>query len=238
MATRTKAELITKLAERLPANDTGAIVPDVHRAMLTDLLDSAPIGIAGSPALPGVAWIDGAGWQAVSDTTVQFMVVTRTDDFGVLGRAIRQALQAGGTRVYLPGIPAYVSQRLSSWVVISEQVSSTNGVLDELWPPGSSPPFFWMVSPTRWQWLARTRIDAWTLASGISGATRFDDADRNPSAVGYTVEIDHVPYLVGRFLTGLARPLGDPANPNQASLRFKWRYDSPAEATPTVTQVL
>ena len=109
MATRTKADLEAKILERIADNDVGAISPGVHRVVLQDLLDSGPIGIDGSPVLTGIQWVDGLGWQAVSDEQTQYLAVTAVDDFDTLRRALVQHLTAGGNENALPNIPAFIS---------------------------------------------------------------------------------------------------------------------------------
>ena len=108
MATLTKAELEALILQRIHDNDTGAIDPGTHRQVLQDLLDSGPIGVAGSPTLDRVQWVDGLGWQAVSDVTTQWLVATRVDDFDTLCRALVQHLTAGGNENDLPGIGVWV----------------------------------------------------------------------------------------------------------------------------------
>ena len=50
MTWRTKAGLKTKIAERLPDNDTGLISPAILRQMLEDLIDSLASDV--EPVLP------------------------------------------------------------------------------------------------------------------------------------------------------------------------------------------
>ena len=51
------------------------------------------------------------------------------------------------------------------------------------------------------------------------------------------LEIDGVPYEVGRYRTSLARPVDAQATPNEAALRFEYRFAAPDPETPTVTRL-
>ena len=237
MATRTKADLEAKILERIADNDVGAISPGVHRVVLQDLLDSGPIGIAGSPVLTGIQWVDGLGWQAVSDEQTQYLAVTRTDSFDVLRRALVQHLTAGGNENALPNIPAFISIRTSSYISIGGAATSGNDAnLSDLWPLGAAAPFVWLLSPVRYGWLDRGRVNVSTRVDNSGAGTLIEPLQRF-GATAYRITINGVPYDVGRYHTGLDRPVDVIATPNEAALRFQYRYAPPPAGAHVVEQI-
>ena len=237
MATRTKAELEAALAAGLAANNTGAITPSVHRALLQDILDSGPNGIAGSDVLTGVQWVDGLGWQAVSDVQTQYLAVTAVDDFDTLRRALVQHLTAGGNENELANIPAFISIRTSSYISVGGAATSGRDAnLADLWPLNADAPFVWLLSPVRYGWLDRGRVNV---------STRVDNANADPhleplqrfGATAYRITINGVPYDVGRYHTGLARPVDVIATPNEAALRFQYRFSAAPAGAHVVEQI-
>ena len=235
MALFTKAALLAELNAKLVDNDTGLITPSVHKALLRDIIDSSAAG-AGSDILPRLKWHPTSGWTPVSDTETQYLIVTRTDDFNVLRRALVQALTAGGSDVDLPNIPAFVSSRLSSYIVLGgPNTNGNDALIGDMWPAGEAPPFFWLCSPTAQGWLERSRVTVWTTTDN-SGAGRLEEDQAVIGRLPYTILINGVPFDCGRYLTQLQRPVDTVAG--QAALRFRWRYSEPPAGAHVVEQVL
>ena len=235
MSILTKTALLAELNAKLPDNDTGAIVPSQHRALLKDVIDSSAAG-AGSDVLDRLQWHP-SGWTAVSDVQTQYLIATRSEDYGTLSAALIRALTAGGSEVDLPTLPGFVSTRLGSYLTLGGTATGGNdALLSDLWPVGSDAPYIWLATPTAYRLLSRSRVNV---------STRRNNANLDPEleplqsfgAVNYTIEINAVPYLVGRYHTQLQRPVDDPAAPDEAALRFQFRYSAPPPAAPVITQV-
>ena len=236
MAIRTPAELKAAVAAMFADNNAGDITPADARTFLDDSIDSVVPATGGSDVLNEIVWTS-AGWTPASSVSTQYLIATSADDFDTLQRSLIQALTAGGNEVDLPNIPAFVSARLSSYLTLGGTATGGNdALLDDLWPLGANPPWIWLVTPTRYDWLGRSRVNA---------STRRNNANLDPQlesmamfgAVAYTIVINGIPYDVGRYRTSLARPVDDPANTDQAALRFQYRYSPPPPGAHVVTQV-
>ena len=235
MARLTKTQLEQLIDSRLVVNSSGDITPDVHRGILQDLFDSSPAGI-GSAELNEISWTS-AGWTPVSSVSTQYLIATAADDFDTLQRSLVQALTAGGNEVDLPNIPAFISTRLGSYLSLGGTATGGNdALLDDLWPVGSNPPWIWLLTPTRYEWLERSRVNVSTRRNNSNLDPQLEPLARF-GAVAYTITINGIPYEVGRYRTSLARPVDDPANPDQAALRFQYRFSAPPPGAHVVNQV-
>ena len=237
MPIRSKADLRTALTAAIHANTTGAITPAVHHALLTDIIDSSAAG-AGSPARDRLQWHPVSGWTPVSADNTQFLVVTPENHFPALQAALVAHLTAGGNENDLHGLPAFVSTRLSSYVSIGGSATSGNdALLADLWPVGDDPPFLWLVSPVAFDWLTLSRVNASTrLDNAATG--QIVESMQSFTRVAWTLTINDVPYEIGRYHTQLQRPVDLQPTPDQAALRFQFRYAAPAPSAPVVVQVL
>ena len=236
MAILTKAALLAELDAKLIDNDTGAITPTVHKALLRDIIDSSAAG-AGSAVRSRLQWHVIDGWVPVSDAITQFLIVTRTDSFANLQAALVAHLTAGGNENYLAGIPAFVSTRLTSYASIGGGNTSGNDApLADLWPLAGDPPFVWFASPSPFERLERSRANV---------STRQDNAATNTllesmvsfGRLPYRIDIDGAEYEVGRYRTMLARPVDVAATPLEAAFRVQYRYAPAPPEVPVVTQV-
>ena len=54
----------------------------------------------------------------------------------------------------------------------------------------------------------------------------------------YLVDIDGTPFDVGRYRTSLARPVDAQATPDEAALRYQYRFAPPPPETPSVTKII
>ena len=237
MAIKSKADLRVDITAAIHANATGAITPAVHHALLTDIIDSSAAG-AGSPARDRLKWHPADGWVPVSDTQVQYLVVTRLDTFATLQAALVALLTAGGNEGAYPGVPAFVSTRLSSYASIGgANTSGNDALLSDLWPLGATAPFVWLLTPSPFDLLGRSRANI---------STRQDNAATNTilesmvsfGRLPYTVDVNGAAYEVGRYRTMLDRPVDDPATPDEAAFRVQYRYAPAPAGVPTVTQVV
>ena len=237
MALLTKSALLAAVGAKLADNDTGAITPVVHRSLLTDIVESSAAG-SGSEVLDRLQWHSVTGWTPTSAVQTQYLVATRADDFGTLRRTIVQALTAGGSEADLPNIPAFVSTRLGSYLSLGGVSTGGNdALLADLWPIGGDPPWVWLVTPAAFQYLERSRVNVSTRRNNANLDPQLEPLARF-GAVNYTIVINGTPFLVGRYRTMLARPVDDPAAPDEAALRFQYRYAAPPAAAPVVEQVL
>ena len=236
MAIRTPTELKALIDSMFADNSAGTITPAIAREYLTDGVDSYFPATGGSDVLDEIIWTS-SGWTPVSSVSTQYLIATAADDFNTLQRALIQALTAGGNEVDLPSIPAFVSARLSSYLTLGGTATGGNdALLDDLWPVGANPPFIWLVTPTRYDWLGRSRVNASTRRNNFNLDPQLESMAMF-GAVAYTITINGIPYEVGRYRTSLARPVDDPANPDQAALRFQYRYSEPPPGAHVVTQV-
>ena len=111
-----------------------------------------------------------------------------------------------------------------------------NALLSDLWPTGDRAPFVWLVTPTAFSWLQRSRISISTVVDNRGEGIEVEAGVRF-GRVPYRVEIDGVPFEVGRYRTSLARPVDASATPDEAALRFEYSYAAPMAETPTVTRL-
>ena len=237
MATRTKAELEAAADSAIHQNDTGAITPAVHRALLQDILDSVPSGVNGSAERPALAWTAAGRWEAVSDIATQYLAVTREDDFDTIRRSLIHLLTAGGNEGAFPNVPAFVSTRTSSYMSIGgANTSGNDALLSDLWPVGEAAPFVWLLSPSAFGWLDRGRVNVSTRVDNSGGGTLLESLVHF-GRLPYQILINGAAYDLGRYQTSLARPVDDAATPDEAALRFQYRYAPPPPAAPTVTLV-
>lgn len=236
MSIFTKTQLLAEVTAKITDNVTGAITAPSHAALLRDIIDSSAAG-AGSDVLDRLQWHPTTGWTPTSPVQTQYLIATAVDDFDTLRRAIVQALTAGGSEADLPGIPAFVSTRLGSYLSLGgANTGGNDALLDDLWPVGSNPPFVWLVTPTAFRYLSRSRVNV---------STRRNNSNLDPQleplavfgATAYTIVINETPYDVGRYRTQLARPIDDQASPDEAALRFQYRFSAPAPAAPVVEQI-
>ena len=114
--------------------------------------------------------------------------------------------------------------------------SGNDALLGDLWPPGEQPPFVWLVTPEAFGWLQRSRVTVSTRVDN-SGAGMLVESGVRFGRLPYRVEVDGVPYSVGRYRTSLARPVDASSTPNEAALRYEYGYAAPDPETPTVTRL-
>ena len=178
--------------------------------------------------------VDRRRWTAVSAVSTQYLVVTRSDDFPTLKAALVGLLTLGGREAALPAIPAFVSTRMLSYVSVGGvNTSGGDALLSDLWPSGERPPFIWLVTPTAFGWLKRSRITVSTRVDNSGAGTVVED-DVSFGRLPYRCQVDGVPFEVGRYRTSLARPVDAIATPDEAALRFEYGYAAPMAETPTV----
>ena len=237
MAILTKAALLAELDVKLPANNTGAITPAEHKALLRDIIDSSAAG-AGSAVRSRLQWNAATGWTPVSDASDLYLVVNRADDFVALQAALVAHLTMGGSENYLPGVPAFVSTKLSSYASIGGANTSGNDAdLAVLWPVGQPPPFVWLCSPQPAGWLTRSRANVSTRQDNAATG-QLVESMVSFGRLPYTILIDDAAYECGRYRTMLDRPVDDPSTPLEAAFRIQYRYAAPPPELPVVTQVL
>ena len=111
-----------------------------------------------------------------------------------------------------------------------------DALLSDLWPTGHGAPFVWLVSPQAFSWLQRSRVTVSTRVDN-SGAGTLVEGNVRFGRLPYRVEIDGVPFEVGRYRTSLARPVDASATPDEAALRFEYGYAAPMAESPTVTRL-
>ena len=237
MAIRTSAELKALILSVFTDNNAGDIIPDDARGFLDDAVDSLVPAHGGSAARNRLQWNATTGWTPVSEVSTQYLVVTRTDDFPTLESALVALLTLGGSEDAFPAIPAFVSSRLSSYASIGgDNTSGNDAQLSDLWPSGQLAPFVWLVTPKAFGWLDRSRVNV---------STRVDNTNADPhlesmasfGRLPYLVDIDGTPFEVGRYRTSLARPVDAQATPDEAALRYQYRYAPPPPESPSVTKV-
>ena len=242
MAIRTPAELKAAVLAMFADNNTGDIIPADARDFLDDQIDSAVPSVGGSDVLNEIRHMNGA-WKAISTKSQEYMVLTRTDDFDTLRRAIVRGLQTGGGRESyesgLPSIFGYRPRTINNTGGPGASGGRTDGPISTMWPVGEAAPFLWLMSPSLYGYMARSTINFITWADGF--ATDPHTATDDVGTLPYTITIDGVPYDVGRNQTSLARP--DPANStagheDEIVFRFRYLYTVPPEAAPVVLQVL
>ena len=210
----------------------------MHASFLDDAVDSLVPSVGGSAVLDRLQWNATDGWAPVSAVTTQYLVVTRVDDFPTLQEALVALLTLGGNEDAFPNIPAFVSIRLSSYASIGGANTSGNDAnLTDLWPLGQSAPFVWLVTPKAFGWLDRSRVNV---------STRVDNTNTDPhleslasfGRLPYLVDIDGTPFEIGRYRTSLARPVDAQATPDEAALRYIYKYAPPPSVTPSVTKII
>ena len=238
MPRRTSAEIEHIVNTGVVQNDTGDITAAAIRSIIMDVVDSGPIGMPGNDARTALKWLDSSGWTPVSDTTTQYLIVTRTDAYATLAAALVAHLTAGGSENALPAIPAFVSARFSSYASIGGvDTGGNDALLSDLWPAGAAAPFVWLVTPTAHDWLERSRVNV-SVRPDNTGAGTLLEPLAHFGRLPYTVMIDGAQFDIGRYHTMLDRPADLQASPNQAALRFQYQYEARPAAVPTVTQVL
>ena len=237
MAIKTPAELKALIISAFTDNDTGDILPIAARGFLDDAVDSLVPAHGGSSVLDRLQWNATTGrFEPVSAVDTQYLVVTARDDFVTLQRALVGLLTLGGNEAAQPAIPAYVTTRFFSLATIGGvNTSGNDALLSDIWPPGEQPPFVWLVTPQAFSWLRRSRVTVSTRVNNSSGT--LVEADVRFGRLPYRVEVDGVPFEVGRYRTSLARPVDAADTPDQAALRFEYGFAAPQAETPTVTRL-
>ena len=237
MAIRTPAELKARILATYTDNDTGDIIPIDARGFLDDAVDSFVPGHGGSAALDTLQWNSATGWTPVSAVSTQYLAVTAADDFTTLKKALVGLLTLGGNEAAQPAIPAYVTTRFFSLATIGGvNTSGNDALLSDLWPTGEQPPFVWLVTPEAYGWLQRSRVTVSTRVDNRGAGTKVE-SDVRFGRLPYRVEVDGVPFSVGRYRTSLARPVDVADTPNEAALRYELGYAAPDPETPTVTRL-
>ena len=237
MAIKTPAELKALILAAFTDNDTGDILPADARGFFDDAVDSLVPASGGSDALDRLQWNSATGWTPVSAVSTQYLVVTAADDFTTLKKALVGLLTMGGNEAAQPAIPAYVTTRFFTLAVVGGvNTRGNDALLSDLWPTGDRAPFVWLVTPTAFGWLQRSRVTISTVVDNRSEGIEVESNVRF-GRVPYRVEIDGVPFEVGRYRTSLARPVDVADTPNEAALRYELGYASPDPETPTVTRL-
>ena len=238
MAIRTPAELKADILAAFTDNDSGDILPADARGFFDDAIDSLVPAHGGSAALDRLQWNATTGvFSPVSAVDTQYLVVTAADDFTTLKKALVGLLTLGGNEAALPAVPAYVTTRFFSLATIGGvNTSGNDALLSDLWPVGDQPPFVWLVTPEAFSWLQRSRVTVSTRVDN-SGAGTLVESNVRFGRVSWRVEVDGVPYEIGRYRTSLARPVDAQATPDEAALRFEYGYAAPMAETPTVTRL-
>ena len=237
MPIKTPAELKALILAAFTDNDTGDILPAAARGFFDDAVDSLVPASGGSDALDRLQWNSATGWTPVSAVSTQYLAVTRSDDFQTLQAALVGLLTLGGNEAALPAVPALVTTRFFSQATIGGvNTSGNDALLSDIWPVGERPPFVWLVTPTAFGWLNRSRVTVSTRVDN-RGAGTLVESNARFGRLPYRVSVDGVPYEVGRYRTSLARPVDAQATPNEAALRFEYRFAAPDPETPTVTRL-
>ena len=77
-----------------------------------------------------------------------------------------------GERERACDIPAFISIRTSSYISVGGAATSGRDAnLADLWPLNADAPFVWLLSPVRYGWLDRGRVNV---------STRVDNANADP----------------------------------------------------------
>ena len=237
MAIKTPAELKALIVAAFTDNDTGDILPAAARGFFDDAVDSLVPASGGSDALDRLQWNSATGWTPVSAVSVQYLVVTRSDDFQTLQAALVGLLTLGGNEAAQPNIPAFVTTRFFTLAVVGGvNTRGNDALLSDLWPTGERPPFVWLVTPHAFSWLQRSRVTISTVVDNRSEGIEVESNIRF-GRLPYRVEIDGVPFEVGRYRTSLARPVDASATPDEAALRYEYAFSAPDPETPTVTRL-
>ena len=238
MAIKTPAELKALILAAFTDNDEGAIIPADARGFFDDAVDSLVPAHGGSAALDRLQWNATTGvFSPVSAVDTQYLVVTAADDFTTLKKALVGLLTMGGNEAALPAVPAYLTSRFFSLAIVGGvNTRGLDALLSDLWPSGDRAPFVWLVTPTAFGWLQRSRVTISTRVDN-SGAGTEVEAGVRFGRLPYRVSIDGVPYEIGRYRTSLARPVDAQATPDEAALRYEYRYAAPDPETPTVTRL-
>ena len=237
MAIRTPEELKALIRATYTDNDSGDILPADARGFFDDAVDSLVPAAGGSAALDRLQWNSATGWTPVSEVSTQYLVVTRTDDFTTLKKALVGLLTMGGNEAALPNVPAYLTSRFFSLAIVGGvNTRGNDALLSDLWPTGERPPFVWLATPEAYGWLQRSRVTVSTVVDNRGEGIEVESNVRF-GRLPYRVEIDGVPYEIGRYRTSLARPVDASSTPNEAALRYEYRYAAPDPETPTVTQL-
>ena len=143
------------------------------------------------------------------------VAVTRSNTFAMLQAALVRTLTPRTDEEYLPGISAFVTERVREDIVLEGET------LDGLWPAGQVAPWIWVLTPRPYGYLAQSRVDVWTDTEREDGAAVME--------LPYDVDINGVKFDVGTLRPTLARPLAGGA------LRLRYRF---VDAVAVVTQVL
>ena len=130
-----------------------------------------------------------------------------------------------------------MTSRFSSYLTLGgTETNGSDALLADLWPIGDDPPFIWLITPVRYGWIGRARVNVQTRRNNAN----LDEEREDMAVFGvlpYTLTINDVPFDVGRYRTSLARPVDDPDAMNEATLRFLYRYAGAPPAVPVVTRV-
>ena len=237
MAILAKAALLAELDVKLPANNTGAITPAEHKALLRDIIDSSAAG-AGSPVRNRLQWDPTNGWTPVSDASVQYLIINRSDTFISLQEAIKAHLTLGGNENVIANPAAFVSTRLNSYASIGGiNTSGNDAMLDDLWPLGQDAPFAWLCSPAPAAWLERSRANVSTRVDN-TGTGTVTESMVSFGRLPYQITIDDAVYECGRYRSQLDRPVDAQATPLEAAFRIQYRFAPPPPEAPVVEQIL
>ena len=238
MARLTKAQIEADINARIVMNDTGAIDDVVLRDVLQNIIDSGIVGVPGSNARPALKWIPTTGWTPVSDTTVQYMAITREDDWPTLQAALIAHFTLGGNENYIPNPPSWVSLRLSSYQTVGgPNTGGVDALLTDLWPVGTLAPFVWLVTPTAHGWHDRSRVTVSTRVNN-AGDGAMVETEAHFGRLPYDVTINDVQFDIGRYRTSLPRPTDAQATPGEAALRFIYKYAPAPAVSPVVNQII
>ena len=207
MAIRTPEELKALIVQAFSDNDTGDIIPIDARGFLDDAVDSLVSAHGGSAALDTLQWNSATGWTPVSAVDTQYLVVTRSDDFVTLKQALVGLLTLGGNEAAQPAIPAYVTTRFFSLATIGGvNTRGLDALLSDLWPTGdrcavclASDAGSVRLAATQSRVTVSTRVDNSGAGTEVEAGVRF-------GRLPYRVEIDGVPFEVGRYRTSSGAP--------------------------------
>ena len=92
------------------------------------------------------------------------VAVTRSNTFAMLQAALVRTLTPRTDEEYLPGISAFVTERVREDIVLEGET------LDGLWPAGQVAPWIWVLTPRPYGYLAQSRVDVWTDTEREDGA--------------------------------------------------------------------
>ena len=185
----------------------------------------------GSTALSELRW-DGGAWTPMSAIQTVYAAATRGNDAQTLiDLLLAVANNTGGIGVEAGEILTGDSRQITTYTPGFTARRAADYRMEELWPPGGSHPYFWVLTPTFWKWVQNF--------TGNGGTEFFDTATQNqapsvaPDIMSWKLIIDGVPFDVARWLFSLDRP----DDTERATLHFRFTYTPPDDAARTVTQI-